>query len=210
MNVHVIMREPPSRQPLASMQGAGTFSGFIGGSIGYVREQFIKNAAVKVELLNGIILHQVRVASREWVAVIDDEATGTVDLPPLGSMVFVLFPYGMENLSGAMVLCSVYDDRNDTHAKRLVEGEGKKVVTLREGGIKTIYDRATGNYLLEDVDDPSFLVRVDKGSSEIELVDWNANRFMLSSDGVTISAKGNTVELLSGKTVINGNLEVAQ
>jgi hypothetical protein len=206
----VQFREPPQPTPQQSIHGAGHFSGFIGGALGYVRTHRIKECAVKVELLNGIMLHTVRVPSRGWVAEVANRVTGTVDLPPINSLVFVMFPYGMENLSGATVLYSVFDDANSKHAGRLVEGDERKSVSILEGGIKTTYDRETGNYLVEDLDDAKLKISVDKEGKKIELFDWSENKISLSSDGVKLEGKGNTVSLQTSKVLINGNLEILQ
>lgn len=225
--MRIRMIPQPKPIPLASMASANPFSGTIMGAFGYVRAHRIKTASVRVELLNGTILHSVGVPAREWVCdTAGNKSTGGIDLPPIGSLVFVLFPYGIRNTSGAFVLASFFDYENEKHKEFLQEGEEAKAVTVLEGGLKTTYDRETATYTLEDVDDAKLSIRLDKENKEIVLTDWHDNKatldadgmvlegksntVTLDADGVTLEGKGNTVSLETGKVVINGNLEVLQ
>lgn len=205
MLTELIISPPPRAIPQSAMKGAGLFSSFIGGAFGYVRSHHVKQAAVTVELMNGIILHSVGVPSRlEWVAnTANEKSTGAMDLPPVGSLVFVLFPYGIENTSGAMVLFSVFDDTNKKHQEFFVEGDEAKVVRVREGGIKTTYDRATGNYLIEDVDDANFSILLDKENGAIALADWNGNAVTIDADGIEVAdSNGNNVIMDSAGIIL--------
>lgn len=209
------------------MMGAGGFSSTISGAFGYVREHHAKLATVTVELMNGSILHSVAVPSREWVCDVENNAsTGGFDLPPVGSFVLVFFPYGIENVTGAFVFGSFFDPYNSKHQAFLVEEEQDKITTVYAGGIKTVYDRTTGNFTVSDVDDEKLSIRVDKENGELAVTDWNDNAITLNSsgmvlatpddtvtmdsNGIKLEAKGNTVELKTGKAVINGHLEVSQ
>lgn len=207
MNVSIIYRNPPEPTPQNALLGAGHFSGFIGGALGYVRAHHIELAAVKVELLNGMMLHTVRVPSRGWVAPMGSgDVTGTVDLPPIDSLVFVLLPYGMENLTGATVLFSVFDEANADHAKRLKVGDERKVVAVHEGGIRTTYDRETGNYLVEDIDDAKLKILVDKGNKALSVSDWNDNKINGDSTGLKLeSAETDVFIKADGAIELGGN-----
>ena len=95
---------PPEEVRQSSMSPR-LFSPIISGAFGYVKEHFIGQAAVSVQLMTGIMLHSVAVPSREWVCDVDSStSTGGLDIPPIGSLVFVLFPYGISNTAGAMIL----------------------------------------------------------------------------------------------------------
>jgi hypothetical protein len=202
----------PEHVPQSALGGAGVFSDFVGGAFGYVRKHLILLSSVEVELRNGILLHSVAVPARGWVHDIDGESksTGGVDLPPIGSMVFVLFPYGIKNTTGAMVLFSVFDWQNKKHQEFLKEGEESKIVEVLDGGIKITYDRADPTYTVEDVDDAKFKIFVDKKNKVVTYSDWNDNKITANSDGMVLEGKSNTVKLESGKVTINNNLEVAQ
>lgn len=207
---HIRVRPRPEAVAQSAM-GTGAFSSTISGAFGYVSAHHIKTASVSVELLNGIVLMSVASASREWVCDINtNTSAGAVDLPPVGSLVFVFFPYGIENTSGAFVLASFFDYTKKSHADLLVEGDESKVTTVRAGGIKTVYDRKTGNYTVSDIDDTKLSIRVDKENKNLAVTDWNDNKVTLDSNGITLEAKGNTVKMETGKVLINGHLEVSQ
>lgn len=209
--MRIRMIPQPKPIPLSSMISIDSFPGAIAGAFGYVRVHHIKTASVRVELVNGTILHSVGVPAREWVCdTADNKSTGGIDLPPIGSLVFVLFPYGIRNTSGAFVLASFFDYENEKHKEFLQEGEEAKAVTVLEGGLKTTYDRETATYTLEDVDDAKLSIRLDKANKEIVLTDWHDNKATLDADGMVLEGKGNTVSLETGKVVINGNFEVSQ
>lgn len=202
---------PARHIPQSALHGAGQFSDFVGGAFGYVRGHLIELSAVKVELRNGTILHSVAVPANGWVHDIDGgKSTGGVDLPPVGSYVFVLFPYGIENTTGAMVLFSMLDPQNKKHKEFLTAGDEPKVVQVLDGGIRVTYNRADPSYLVEDVDDAKFKILVDKKNKAVTYTDWNDNKITANSDGMKLEGKGNTVILESGKVSINGNFEVAQ
>lgn len=201
----------PKAVPQSSMQGIGGFSSMIMGAFGYVRGHHIKTCSVRVELMNGTVLASVGLPSREWVCdTAGGKSTGGIDLPSVGSLVFVLFPYGSGNVAGAFVLASFFDSDNAKHKEFLVEGDEAKVKTIYEGGIRTTYDRETAAFTVEDVDDAKLSLRIDKGAKEIELKDWHDNHILFAADGVVVEGQGNKVELVAGKAVINGNLEVLQ
>lgn len=171
------------------------FSHTFSGAFGYVREHFIKQAAVSVELRNGILLHSVAVPSRGWVSDVDENtSTGGVDLPPVGSLVFVFFPYGNENITGAFVLGSFFDHRNKKHAKFLTKGEEAKAVHVEVGGLKTAYDRQEKVFAVTDVDDEKLLIQLDKKNKKLTVTDWNDNKVTLDSNGVKLESSG-TVEI---------------
>lgn len=187
------------------------FASMISGAFGYVKAHYIEQCAVSVQLLNGMMLHSVAVPSREWVCDIDSStSTGGIDIPPIGSLVFVLFPYGMSNTAGAMILGSFFDYRNDKHKKFLIEGDEDKAIKVFPGNLKTTYDRTDKIFSVEDVDDAKLLIQLDKKNKKLIVTDWNDNKLTLDSDGVTMEGKGNTVTLETGKATINGNLEVLQ
>lgn len=190
----IVLVKPPRAIRDSSMRKDG-FSSFIGGAFGYVRRHHIKIASVQVELDTGSTLHYVRVPSSQWVADDGEVSTGRRDLPPIGSRVFVLFPYGIDNPEGAMVLLSVFEGKNKKHAAFLKEGDEKKVRTVREKGMIDTYDRETGDYTLEDADDANFVVSVKKSDKTIQIKDWNGNDILLSSDGVAIN--GNSKEFVT-------------
>lgn len=190
--VEIVLREPPKATRDNSMMKPG-FSSFIGGAFGYVRRHHIKIASVQVELDTGSVLHYVRVPSQAWVADDGAASTGRRDLPPVGSRVFVLFPYGIENPEGAMVLASFFDDKNKRHAAFLQEGDEKKVKTVREKGMVDTYDRDTGDYTLEDSDDADFIISVKKSEKKIRIKDWNGNDILLSSAGVEINGNSDQI-----------------
>ena len=194
MQIHVVYQEPskPARQ--GAMFGAGEFTKTMVGAYGYVRAQHMATGTVTVELLNGVLLHSVRVPSRTWIDETAPTVTGTVDLPPKNSFVFVLLPYGMDNITGSIILFSVFNDRVPSQEARLVEGEENKVVDVLSGNMKTTYDRATGNYKIEDIDDETFGIELNRADKTLVVKDWN----------------GNTISMQSGKVLVNGHLEVLQ
>lgn len=207
MNLNVIFRKRPQAIPQSQMIGAGLFSDFIGGALGYVRDHRVKEAAVKVELLNGIMLHNVGVPSRTWVAASGSKVSGGLDLPPVGSLVFVLFPYGIDNPSGALVLFSVFNDDDKKHQAFLKEGEEKKVTVLEQGGLKTIYDRETGDLEIVDDSDSSMGIKVSLSSKEITVDDWNGNHVEMKSGGLTLKST-TEVKVDAPSCKMTGSLEV--
>lgn len=217
--------KPAEAVPQSSLEKT-RFASMFTAAFGYVRKINIKLASVKVELLNGMILHSVAFPSREWVVVDQGASTGTVDPPPVGSLVLVAFPYGLENLSGAFIMSSFIDPRNKDMAKLLVEGDEAIVKTVKPGGLTYQYDRENKVLTVGDAVDENLSIRLDLDKKEIELTDWNGNHILLDSSGavletedntVTMDAsgikmegKGNTVSLESGKVLINSNLEILQ
>lgn len=212
MELTIQYTEPPTSARQGAMFGAGKFAATMVGVYGYVREHFIKTATVSVELFNGILLHSVAVPSRTWIDETAPNVTGTVDLPPVNSFVFVLLPYGMENVTGAIVLFSVFNNRVPKQEARLVEGEEKKVVEVLSGNIKTTYDRETGNYKIEDLDDAdNFVIELDKSNSRLHVKDWSGNDILANDSGIVITdTNGNTISMQSSKVLVNGHLEVLQ
>jgi hypothetical protein len=192
------------------MKGAGIFSDFIGGAFGYVTKHNLKTWTVDVQLMNGIIVHAVRTPSREWIDETADTVTGEVNLPPIKSFVFVLFPYGIKNTTGAIILFSVFKDSNKKHLTRLTEEDENKIVKVLSGNVRTTYDRETGDFLLEDLDDEKLKITLSKSGKTLSVTDWNDNKITANSDGMKLEAKGNTLSMESGKVLVNGHLEVLQ
>lgn len=228
MKLNIVYKEPPQPSRQGAMFEAGVFTKTIVGTYGYVRSVSMKTATVSVELMNGVLLHSVRIPSRTWIDETADTVTGTVDLPPVNSYVFVLLPYGMDNLSGGIILFSAFNDRIATQEERLVEGDEKKVVDVLPGNIKTTYDRETGNYKIQDIDDDAFIIEIDKENKKIHVADWSGNDILADPDGIVITdandnkitgstsglkledKNGNTISMEAGKVLVNTHLEVLQ
>jgi hypothetical protein len=188
----------------SGLSQADTFGKNINIVYGYVTNIYIKLAAVSVKLDNGITIKYVSVPSREWES---GDGAGKTDMPPVGSRVSVFFPYGQQNISGVRVQDSPIDIKKDTD--RLVTGEENKITHLLKGGIQTVYDRSTGNYIITDKDNSSFSITINKKNSIISVTDWNSNKFVMNSDGINITDKNNnTIAMASGKVTINSHLEV--
>jgi hypothetical protein len=188
----------------SGLSQANTFGRNITIVYGTVTKIYIKLAAVSVKLDNGITIKYVAVPSREWES---GDGAGETDIPPAGSRVSVFFPYGQQNIAGCFVMNSPIDIDADTD--RLAEGNESKIIKLRKGGIRTVYDRSTGNYTVTDIDSNSFSITIDKENSIISVKDWSGNDFVMNSSGITITDKnGNTITMASGKVTINSHLEV--
>lgn len=78
MKLNILPKEPPRTVSQGSMFGAGVFSSTMVGVYGYVRAVNMEAASVKVELMNGVVLHSVRVPSREWIDETAPTVTGSV------------------------------------------------------------------------------------------------------------------------------------
>jgi hypothetical protein len=188
----------------SGLSQADTFGKNINIVYGYVTNIYIKLAAVSVKLDNGITIKYVAVPSRQWET---GDGVGKTDMPPVGSRVSVFFPYGQQNISGVRVQDSPIDTKVDTD--RLVEGNENKVINFLKGGIQTEYDRSTGNYSVTDKDNSTFSITINKKNSIISVTDWNSNKIVMNSDGITITDKNNnTIAMASGKVTINNHLEV--
>jgi hypothetical protein len=228
MQLGIIYKEPPQSSRQGSLFGAGNFSKDMAGVTGYVRKHSMKTMTVSVELKNGIMLHSVRVPSKTWIDETAPTVTGTVDLPPINTYVFVFLPYGMENLSGAVILFSMFDDRSEKQESRFVEGEENIVTDVVPGNMKTTYDRETGNFKLNDLDDENFVIEIDRENKKLHLKDWsenevtvdqngiiledtNTNKITAGSSGIEMADKnGNKITMQSGKVLVNNHLEVLQ
>jgi hypothetical protein len=186
------------------MKGAGKFADYIGGALGYVTELLIAQSAVSVQLLNGITLHEVGVPSKEWVcnttnANGDTVSTGGIDLPPKGTLVFVMFPYGINTQAGAMVLFSIFEADDAKQAAFLSSDYENQRRIYREGGIITTYDRSAKSFEVTDADNTDFSILLDKANKKLAIVDWSGNEIEIDSDGITVEdANSNSVAMASG------------
>jgi hypothetical protein len=186
------------------MVNAGQFVDFVAGAFGYVSALKIAQASVSVTLLNGITIHEVGVPSKEWVCNTTDAngdtvSTGGIDLPPVGSYVFVLFPYGIKNRSGAMILYSCFRDTDAKQAAFLSTDYENQRRIYRQGGIITTYDRSAKSFEMTDADNDDFSILVDKANKKLAIVDWSGNKVTIESAGITVEdANNNSVAMASG------------
>ena len=177
---------------------------------------------VDVELVSGLKLRNVPVASSRWVkkgTVADDsKATGRKDLPQAGSKVLVAFVDGVIDSPLVLPVSGFSILAKEQTAEILQDGQRDLVVDVDEYGWKLTHDKATGKIIYEspdqssdvkvsitvDVEGKSIVIEQDVDSSHKNTVTMDAGGMELAD------VNGNTLKMVSGKVTINDNLEVDQ
>lgn len=161
---------------------------------------------VDVQLENGVVVEYVSVSSQAWVYTSSGRTSGSKNIPPKGSYVFLIVPGG--EIERAFVLTSMPDqDVKDHTSDLVVEGEERKATDVTEAGWKTQYDKDTGNFKVTDLDDSGFELTIDKENGSITIKDWNGNNVTKDSNGITTTdTNGNeVVQDSSGITFTDAN-----
>lgn len=192
---------------------------------------------VDVELMHGLKLRDVPVASRRWVAPAtksdEEQACGEVDLPPSNAKVLVAFVNGV--IENAVVLpVSGFDVLVPEQKKVLLKsGQQHKIISVDEYGWVYEYNKETGTQTYKSPDrDVQFSVTVSLQSNTVQLTykfsnsssdvttitisgggvtiqDRNTNKIELTSNGAKITDKhGNVIETTTTSVKINDNFEV--
>lgn len=138
------------------------------------------------------------VVSNEWVNENDDFVSGSRNLPPVGSRVFVLMP--THTITGAFVLCSGYAI-GDQKTQKLWEKDKEKVSeSVTSGGWIETEDYESGNRIIKDKDN-EISIEIDKGSKEITLSAFK-HTIKIDESGITIdSSENETIKVKSEKDI---------
>lgn len=135
------------------------------GFWGVVTEVHPEDCTVHVRTNLGFELSGVRVASKEWVTVVDGKhLTGERHLPPVDTYVFCLMPTG--EYSSAFVLCSGFTRQEAVHADFKQEGEdaANTFEQVENSGWKKTVDYRTGTKKFENKtdSDPTIKIEIDQ------------------------------------------------
>lgn len=135
------------------------------GFWGVVTEVHPEDCTVHVRTNLGFELSGVRVASKEWVTVVDGKhLTGERHLPPVDTYVFCLMPTG--EYSSAFVLCSGFTRQEAVHADFKKEGEdaANTFEQVENSGWKKTVDYRTGTKKFENKtdSDPTIKIEIDQ------------------------------------------------
>ena len=201
----------PSRTPFENSTPYDNQFGFWG----VVTEVHPEDCTVHVRMANGMELSGVRVASMEWVTVVDGKhLTGERHLPPIDTYVFCCMPNG--EYSSAFVLCSGYTRQEAVHADFKQEGETaeKTHEKVETSGWHITTDYRTGTKKFENKtdSDPTIILEIDQESEgeEKATLTVHGNVITISKDGIKIETVKDIGVSVEGDTKIEvkGNAEV--
>ena len=150
------------------------------GFWGTVIEANAENNTVTVKADTQQVYVGIPVYSREWVSNNDNYVTGSRNLPPIESRVFVLMPTG--TITGSFVLCSGYS-RGDTADHVLFEKDKENISA----------NKSVGGWLTEE--------NYEEGSINI-VNDKETIQLTIDKDD-KISLKANDISLIIDKDTIN-------
>jgi hypothetical protein len=134
------------------------------GAWGYVEKTYSGDHSADVFIDTGAYLKRCPVSSKEWVVPGEEYTSGERDLPPLGSRVFVLMPYGNTTYDGAFVLCSGFIVTSKPEKENFMEEEKEKSrKRIKPGNWKELYDCVTGTHEIISPDGKTTM-KIDYGS----------------------------------------------
>lgn len=147
---------------------------------------------------NGYEYYYIPVISKEWVN--SDDKTGSRDLPPINSSVFVLTP--TKSIQGAFVLCSGYAKTQPAESAEFVASSSQKteidkannsMKKISTAGWITEENRENGNITIKS-DDEKVKIEItmaDDSTSgtkkNVTITAWD-NVIKLDADGVSITS----------------------
>lgn len=181
----------------------------------------------------------IPVVSKEWICNDGDKSfiSGSRNLPPVKSRVFVLMPY--HTMDGAFVLCSGYTKgdegthnlwaktKNDINKLNYItekislsgwkykeyEKDGNKVIESLDEKIKIelVLADNSADSLVKGINIESWDNSIKITPDGFSIEDKNGNKLETKSSGIEITDKnGNKIESTTNSLKINGNLEVLQ
>jgi hypothetical protein len=156
-------KNAPSQNPFVNSSPYDNQMGFWG----VVTEVHPEDCTVHVRTNLGFELSGVRVASKEWVTVVDGKhLTGERHLPPVDTYVFCVMPNG--EYSSAFVLCSGFTRQEAVHADFKKEGDDAANTheVVENSGWKKTVDYRTGTKKFENKTDsePTIKIEIDQES----------------------------------------------
>lgn len=187
-------KNAPSQNPFKNSSPYDHQMGFWG----VVTEVHPEDCTVHVRTNLGFELSGVRVASKEWVTVVDGKhLTGERHLPPVDTYVFCLMPNG--EYSSAFVLCSGFTRQEAVHADFKQEGEdaANTFEQVENSGWKKTVDYRTGTKKFENKTDSDPTIKI-----EIDQEDEGDEKATITIHGTTITVdKSNGVNIETDKKI---------
>lgn len=197
MGLNIIMNKKktaPTQNPFPNSSPYDNQMGFWG----VVTEVHPEDCTVHVRTNLGFELSGVRVASKEWVTVVDGKhLTGERHLPPVDTYVFCVMPNG--EYSSAFVLCSGFTRQEAVHADFKQEGEDAANTheVVENSGWKKTTDYRTGTKKFENKtnSEPTIKIEIDQESEGDE-------KATITIHGTTITVdKSNGVNIKTDKKI---------
>lgn len=196
MGLMVNLREKekaPERNPFINSTPYDNQFGFWG----VVTAVHPEECTVDVRTHLGVVLGNVKVASMEWVTVVDGKhLTGERHLPPIDTYVFCCMPNG--EYSSAFVLCSGFTRQEAVHGDFKIEGEDAANTHHRveNSGWDKKTDYRTGTKEIKNkVEDETIKLKIDQESEGSETV-------TLTIHGTVIHiSKNNGIEVETDKKI---------
>lgn len=187
-------QDAPAKKPYENSTPYDHQAGFWG----VVTEVHPEDCTVHVRTNLGFELSGVRVASKEWVTVVDGKhLTGERHLPPVDTYVFCLMPNG--EYSSAFVLCSGFTRQEAVHADFKQEGEdaANTFEQVENSGWKKTVDYRTGTKKFENKTDSDPTIKI-----EIDQEDEGDEKATITIHGTTITVdKSNGVNIETDKKI---------
>ncbi len=136
---------------------------------------------VDVELVNGIVLRYVPIASSRWVKKISSsKSTGRKDIPPVDAKVLVLFVDGI--VENPLIIASGFDPLVPAQtSKLLADGTETESIEVDEAEWSYVEDKETGDISIESPGTGTTL-KLD--------IDMQAKTIKLQATGFTIEVNG--------------------
>ena len=174
---------------------------------GKVEKAHSKDHSADVILDSGMKLTHVSVVSRSWAGTNATRGFGERDLPPEGSIVLIVYPYGTTD--DAVILGSVFSvlGKQETilkwKAELLDTGKERERVRINEAGWKETYNKDTEDYELVS-SDAKFKAEIAATTKATKLTINGAVVEINSLGGVKITpATGQAITLNNGSTGAN-------
>lgn len=206
-------KNAPSQNPFPNSSPYDYQMGFWG----VVTEVHPEDCTVHVRTNLGFELSGVRVASKEWVTVVDGKhLTGERHLPPVDTYVFCLMPNG--EYSSAFVLCSGFTRQEAVHADFKQKGDDAANTheLVENSGWKKTTDYRTGTKKFENKtdSDPTITLEIDQeseGDEKVNVTIHGTKITVTKDDGITIETdKKITLKDKEGFTyTTDGDLEIS-
>jgi len=197
MAINILMNKKktaPTQNPFVNSSPYDNQMGFWG----VVTEVHPEDCTVHVRTNLGFELSGVRVASKEWVTVVDGKhLTGERHLPPVDTYVFCLMPNG--EYSSAFVLCSGFTRQEAVHADFKQEGEDAANTheVVENSGWKKTVDYRTGTKKFENKTDSDHTIKI-----EIDQETEGDEKATITIHGTTITVdKSNGVNIETDKKI---------
>ena len=180
-------QKAPQRVPFGHQSPYSTRIGFWG----VVTEVHSEDCTVHVLTDMGFEIQGVKVATPQWVTVVDGKhLTGERRLPPVDSYVFCLMPNG--EYSSAFVLCSGYTRQEAVHGDFKVKDKNGETDRVDNCGWQFTSKYETGTKEIKNkVDsDPTIDIKIDQESEGEEkiTITVHKNIFEITKDGVKVTS----------------------